>query len=368
MAKRFKVEMPAEVERFFDVAATGRWGDLTNMFATLQQERHSDTNSEALKSLWGAVHETFGVAEVAHNWPAQRLLDYGEAVLGSLRPGMVYVGGTDAGRFIPTLVNETSDGERHIVLTQNALADGSYRDYVSFLYGDQMSTLSEDDSKQAFQDYISDAQNRLTHDQQSPDEPKQLRPGEDIRTDDGRVQVSGQVAVMMVNEKMLQAIMDKNPNLSFAIEESFPLKSTYPNAAPLGPVMELGVPDVQETFTADSASQAVEYWQDTSRQLLADSGLSPDSDVLREYSKMAGAQASLMASHNLNTQADQAYQVANEICPGNPETVFSYVSFLMGQQRVAEAVPVAEAAVNAAPNNQQFRDLLDNLKAVAAKR
>ena len=52
--------------------------------------------------------ETYGVAEIAHLWPAQQVLDYGEAVLGSLRPGMVYVGGTDAGRFIPTLLNETS--------------------------------------------------------------------------------------------------------------------------------------------------------------------------------------------------------------------------------------------------------------------
>ena len=53
--------------------------------------------------MWQAVHETYGVAEVAHDWPAQKLLDYGQAVLDSLRPGMVYVGGTDAGRFIPTL-------------------------------------------------------------------------------------------------------------------------------------------------------------------------------------------------------------------------------------------------------------------------
>jgi hypothetical protein len=47
--------------------------------------------------------------------PAQKLLDYGNAVLGALRPGMVYVGGTDPGRWIPTLLNETSESERHIV-------------------------------------------------------------------------------------------------------------------------------------------------------------------------------------------------------------------------------------------------------------
>ena len=50
------------------------------------------------------------IAECAHDWPAQKLLDYGDATLGSLRPGMVYVGGTDPGRGIPTLLNETGDG------------------------------------------------------------------------------------------------------------------------------------------------------------------------------------------------------------------------------------------------------------------
>ena len=160
---------------------------------------------------WQAVHETYGVAEVAHDWPAQDALDYGDAVLDALRPGMVYVGGTDAGRFIPTLLNETSDGEQHVVLTQNALADGTYIQYLGFLYGDQMATLTGDDSQQAFQNYMADAQKRLTHDQEFPQEPKQVQPGEDIQMTDGRVQVSGQVAVMMVAENLLNTLMSEKP-------------------------------------------------------------------------------------------------------------------------------------------------------------
>jgi hypothetical protein len=105
---------------------------------------------------------------------------------------MVYVGGTDPGCFIPTLLNETSDGERHVVLTQNALADGTYLDYLGFLYGDRVKTLTKDDNQRAFQEYMADAQKRFEHDQQFPNEPKQLRPGEDVRFTEGRTQVSGQ--------------------------------------------------------------------------------------------------------------------------------------------------------------------------------
>jgi hypothetical protein len=362
MAKQFKVEMPAEVERFFDAAEAGRWDELKGIFEALNQRRRGPESDEGLRTLWPAILETYGVAEVAHDWPAQKLLDYGDAVLGSLRPGMVYVGGTDGGRFIPTLLNETSDGEHHIVLTQNALADGTYLQYLRFLYGDQMATLTPDDSQQAFQDYITDAQKRLTHDQQFPEEPKQIRPGEDVKVSEGRVQVSGQVAVMAINENLMQTLMNKNPGLSFALQESFPFKSTYADAAPLGPIMELRSQDVQTSFTADAAAKALDYWRNATQQLPLGSETSADQEVLQAYSKLATAQAGLLAAHNFSTEAEQTFRLATEICPSNPEAVFSYVNLLVTQQRFVDAVPVVEAAVKAAPDNQQLRDLLETLK------
>jgi len=275
---------------------------------------------------------------------------------------MVYVGGTDPGRFIPTLLNETDDGPQHIVLTQNALADGTYLDYVRFLYGDQMTALTDEDSQRAFQDYVADAQQRLSHDQQFPDEPSQLRPGEDVRETDGRIEASGQVSVILINENLLQALMDNNPGLSFALEESFPLKSTYAGAAPLGPIMELRVPpDDEQGLTAQTAAQTVNYWQSAAAQLLDDPA-DPDSEAFKAYAKMAAAQASLLADHQFPSEAEAAYQLANQICPSLPEAVFSYTSLLVGQDRIAEAIQVVQTAVNAAPANQQFAALLQQLK------
>lgn len=359
MADKFKVQVPPEAEQLFTAVEAGRWDEVKAAFEALKGGR--STNS-AVNRLWGPIMETFGVAEVAHNWPSQQLLDYGQAVLGSLRPGMVYSGGTDAGRFIPTLLNETGGSEQHVVLTQNALADNSYREYLDFRYHDHLATLSEEDSQRAFSDYLADAQKRLAHDQQNPDEPRQVRPGEDIRNTDGRVTVAGQVAVMAVNERLFQTLMDKNPNLSFALEESFPFKSMNSAAVPLGPVLELRAPTAADTYTTERADQAVDYWRDATQQLLADSQLAADSDVRKEYAKMAGAQASLLAEHHSNEQAAQAYQLANELCPSSPEVVFRYVNYLLGQNRAQDALQVVQTAVGAAPDNQIFRSLLDNLK------
>jgi hypothetical protein len=368
MAKQFKVELPADVERFFDAAEAGRWEELKALWSAIDAGRKSGNDSEGQWVVLQAVHETYGVAEVAHDWPAQKLLDYGEAVLGALRPGMVYVGGTDAGRFIPTLLNETSDGEDHVVLTQNALADATYLQYLGFLYGDRMATLTGDDSQQAFQNYMADAQKRFAHDQEFPQEPKQVQPGEGIQVTDGRVQVSGQVAVFMVAENLLNTLMGKNPSLSFALEESFPFKSTYPDAAPLGPIMELRAQDSSDAFTADAAAQALDYWRTTTQQLPIGSDTSQDQAVLRAYSKLVATQAGLLAAHDFNAEAEQAYRLAIEICPDSPEAVFRCVTLLLTQQRFADAIPVAEAAVNAAPDSQQFRDLLEALKKKSAGR
>jgi tetratricopeptide (TPR) repeat protein len=336
MAERFKVSVAPDVERFFQAVAAGRWEELNADFEALKQRRENG-NGEDLGVLWGPILETLLIAECGHNWPAQKLLDYGDATLGALRPGMVYVGGTDPGRGIPTLLNETSDAERHIVITQNALADGSYLQYVNFLYGDRMATPTPEESQSAFQDYIADAQKRLAHDQQFPDEPKQIRPGEDIRTVENRVQVSGQVAVMAINEYLLRAIMAKNPDLSFALEESFPLKSTYPNAMPLGALMELGVPDVQNSFTRETAAQAVNYWRDTAQQVLSDAEAGADSTDRLTYAKMAAAQAALLADHQYSAEAEQAYRLAVQISPASPEAVYGLGQLLATTGRADEA-------------------------------
>src|SRR5262249_495673 len=143
------------------------------LYNSLQKLRDTG-DDQRLRSIWGPILETLLIAECAHSWPAQKLLDYGQATLGSLSPGMVYIGGTDPGRGISTLLNETSGGERHIIITQNGLADGTYLQYVGFLYGDQMTTLTEQDTKRAFDDYLADAQKRLEHDQKFPEEPKKV--------------------------------------------------------------------------------------------------------------------------------------------------------------------------------------------------
>jgi hypothetical protein len=203
LARRHNVQVAGDVERFFDAVEAGNWNNIEAAFKKINGDDFSAGQSDArppgVAQLWPAIIDAYGAAEQVHLWPAQQLLDYGNSVLGALGPGMVYVGGTDNGRWIPELLNDTSGSDRHIIITQNGLAAGDYQDYLRLQYDGQLSNLSDDESQHAFSTYVSDAQKRLEHDQQFPDEPKQIRPGEDVRVVDGKVQVGGQVAVMAIN-------------------------------------------------------------------------------------------------------------------------------------------------------------------------
>ncbi len=359
MAKHHNVTVPPEVTRLFAAVAAGNWQEVTNLYTRLQQLRGKENAPPGLDKLWPAIMETYGVAEQTQKWPAQQLLDYGQAVLGSLRPGMVYLGGTDAGRFIPTFLADSSGGEAPIVLTQNGLADGSYLEYMRYRYGDKLNTLSSEDSQKCFQNYVADAQKRLQHDQEFPNEPKQVLPGEDIHMSDNRVQVGGQIAVMAINEELLRTLLQKNPNASFALEESFALKSLYAGATTLGPITELRATDGASALTPERAEQSLDYWRTTSQSVLAETeAASPSREA---YAKMILGQAGLFEQRQLNLQAEQAFQLATTLSPGNPEAVLHYVKMLTEQQRLADARQVVQNAVTTAPDNATFRALKDQL-------
>src|SRR5262249_57791542 len=119
----------------------------------------------------------------------------------------------------------------------------------------------------AFQDYLADFQQRVAHDRDFPDEPKQVLPGENSKRDlpkpitsqDGLVEIVGTTATMAVNERLLPMLLQKNPELSFALEESFPLKSTYTDATLLGPITDIRARDPHNDLTPVPATQSIEY-------------------------------------------------------------------------------------------------------------
>lgn len=367
LARRHGVAVSDEVEAFFSAVESGNWAEIESTFQRINGGDSSATGYASsrpagIERIWPAIIDAYGVAEQVHEWSAKELLEYGNAVLGALRPGMVYVGGTDSGRWIPELLNDTSDGERHIIITQNGLADLTYLDYLQLQYDHRFNTLTADDSQKAFSDYVADATRRLQHDRQFPDEPMQVRPGEEIHSDaDGRVRVSGPVAVMSINERLLQSLMAKNEDAPFALQESSPLQGTYAEAVPLGPLMELGAADSASTFTADRAEETVNYWRDISDRLQSRADEKPSEAALKSYAHDAAAAANLMVAHGYTAEAEKAYRLAANLWPGNPESVGGLADLLRRDGRVAEARKLLEDFARANPDQRKDLEMVSEV-------
>jgi tetratricopeptide (TPR) repeat protein len=249
----------------------------------------------------------------------------------------ILFGGTDPGRFVPTYMifcesfipprckpmDPKFDRRDVYIITQNALADGTYLDYIraqynrstqqdppffreflkyvlgipfgpdsSFVRGisnlaydlldvpltkfgahvearrraegvyppKEIYTPSPEDSQDCFRDYMNDAAQRK--------QSNQLQPGEDVEIQpDGKVQVSGSVSVMMINGLLCKVIFDHNPTNDFFVEESFPLQWMYPYETPAGVIMKINrqpLPELSdETFKKDH-----EFWSKYSERLI----------------------------------------------------------------------------------------------------
>lgn len=366
LARQFKVQLPPEVGQLFDAIRADDWEKAREIWQVLQATRQSSEQPEGMgmHKVWHALVEAYGAAEAAHTWEPQKLLDYGNAILDSLAPGTVYLGGSDAGRFIPALLNETS-GNKHVILTQSALADASYLEYTAFMYGDRVIPPSPDDSAQVFQRYMTDAQKRFQHDQGSPNEPKQVRPGENFQSSEGRFNISGQTAVMAINEGLLNVMLQKNPSVRFAIEESFSFDSVYANAAPLGPLIELRAGKSAEGLTANQVNQALEYWGTRAGDFGFGTDPSDAPEARGAWSRMAAAQGNLFLAHEYTGEAEQTFRLAQQISPGTPQAVLPLVDLLARQNRPAEAIPVLERALEVAPGNADFERLLSEMQSAS---
>ncbi|HSY43040.1 MAG TPA: hypothetical protein VK811_03965, partial [Candidatus Acidoferrum sp.] len=262
---------------------------------------------------------------------------------------------------------------------------------------------SPEDSQNCFNAYYSDVQRRM--------QTGQLQPGEDVNVDpvSGKMEVSGQVAVMMINGLLCKVIFDNNPTNEFFVEESFPLPWMYPYETPFGVIMKVNrdplpqltqeIFDRDHKFWSDYSSRLCGNWinYDTSISNICDfvqrtyiqnnyTGFTGDRRFVRDedgqkaFSKLRSSQAGMYAwrcspscppeyreqtpalQEALRKETDFAFKQSFAFCPYSPEAVFRYVQFLMQYNRIDDALLVAKTCLKLDPYNGSVADLIDNLE------
>ena len=394
----------------------------------------------------------------------------------------VVFGGTDPGRFCPTYMifcesfiphrtqpaqDQKFDRRDCYLITQNALADGTYLDYLrsqymrskqidppffselsKYVFGlllgpanadsgvfsainqglyytldvpftkwgahvekrrraegvyppNEIYIPSPDDSQKCFQDYTEDVGRRA--------QLNQLQPGEDVHVENGRVQVSGQVAVMKINGLLCKVIFDNCPTNEFYVEESFPLDWMYPYETPFSVIMKVNRQPLPE-LTQDIFDLDHKFWTDFSQRLCGnfinydtsvkeicdfaertyvrnnykgytgDRAFVRDDDGQKAFSKLRSSQAGMYAwrlgpscppeyrqksaasQAALIRETDFAFKQAFAFCPYSPEAVFRYINFLLPLGRFDDAILIAQTCQKLDPYNDQISGLIKNLQ------
>jgi len=395
--------VPPEFKIFFAAAAKNDWRTVSNAFLEFRQHagqyEHTGKTDERLRGpAWQAVLETWGALYYFNVCGEKYATAFGRGILESIPPGSIYFGGTDPGRFVVTaLCKSHAKADPFFLLTQNALADSSYLDYVRGLYGGKIYTPTAEDAQRCFQDYVADAQSRL--------QENKLKPGEDVKVVNNQVQVSGQVAVMEINGRLTKIIFDKNPDREFFVEESFPLDWMYPHLEPHGLIMKINRHPLPR-LSDDVVGQDRKYWEKLVATMMGGwlksdttvaqcaafagkayskhelTGFHGDPDFVRNedaqkmFSKLRSSIAGIYVwrmrqatgpaeQGRMAAAADFAFRQAWALCPYSPEAVYRYVDFLIAQERKSEALVIATTAASL-PNLQaseqsQFRTLLETL-------
>ena len=401
LAKQDGNKLPSEFDAFYQAAETGDWQDATNLFG--QMRKRLDADSSLLGSWWSATLDAYGVFVVFP--PGDKYaIAFGNDIIQSIPAGSIYFGGADPGRFVVTALMEShADGKPFFMLSQNPLADATYLHYLRAMYGGKIHTPTDEDLQKSIQDYKTDAQRRLSHDQQFPNEPKQIMPGEDVRLDsNGRIQVSGQISVIEVRELLTKTIFDKNPDREFYVVEGFPLDWMYPYLEPHGLIMKINRQPLSE-MSDGIVQRDGDYWTNYLTPMIG-GWLKPDTTVAdvaafeekihvkkdlsgfagdaqfvqgeywsKNFSKLRSAIGGLYAwraqhaadaaeKTRMNDAADFAFLQAWALCPYSPETVVRYVDLLMSQNRRADALLVAETAAKMPETHGDiFRQLVTEL-------
>jgi len=387
-------KMPSEFQAFFAVAAKGDWLSVSNAFIKLR--KHAGQYGTA----WQAVLETWGALDAFGEGDEKYSMIFGTNIIASIPAGSIYFGGTEAGQFIITALQKSQvRADPFFTLSQTALADAPYLEYLRGMYGTKIYTPTDEDSNKTFQDYTQDVAQRRSK--------NQLKPGEEVTVGaDGKIQVRGMMARVQVKGMLAKLIFDKNPDREFYIEESFPFDWLYPYLEPHGLIFKLNhqpLPGLPHKIV----EQDHDYWRSLVRPMIGDwltddtsveqvaafvkktfgkqdfSGFAGDPRFIQNayshkmFSKLRSSVAGIymwrldqaageQEKKRMSEEADFAFRQAWVLCPYSAEAVFRYVNFLSKEKRIPDALLVAEVAAEMpstpGQEGQQIRDLVVHLK------
>ncbi len=223
-----------------------------------------------------------------------------------------FFGGSDPGRFVPTYMIYSADYRPDVhLITQNALADGTYMSVERDLYGDDIWIPDTADSQLAFEQYDKENPGSSAH---------------------GKIEVQGALEVMKINAILARQMFDRERlRRDFYIEESYPIQWMYPYLTPHGLIMKIeGDPSIdgKSPFAVRMPPATVrsdmDFWDWYTRRLLRDPAFRRDFAAQKNFSKLRSAIAMLYYNRGMDREFAEAAREACHLYPISTESVIRY--------------------------------------------
>ena len=262
----------------------------------------------------------------------------------------VFFGGTDPGRFVPTYMIYSARVRPDVhLITQNALADGTYMSVMRDLYGNQIWIPSVADSAAAFAQFVQEIETGV----------RPPVPG--VTVEGGRVQVSGVMGVMEINAILARKIFEKNrARHNFYVEESYVIQWMYPNLTPHGLIMKINA-DRLGRLPQEVVDDDLDFWDWYTRRFLAHPMFRRDVPGQKSFSKLRSAIAGLYAHRGMMREAEIAFRESLDLYPLSPEAHFRLAELYLRRTRFEDAKELIENFIAFDPANERAENFLDQI-------
>ena len=328
----------------------------------------------ALLPLWS----NFDDGNQANHWFGYQ---FGHDIMQPMDRNAVYYGGSDFGRFVPTYMafvesqqprrwkRDPSFDRRDVtVITQNALCDSYYSQYIRQQYDSRFSPkpgtytplekaldrpaqfpkvpvtcLSPDELASCWNEYLA-----------RPEVIARIRSGE---TGANGIR-PGTNDVFEINGIAAQRIFDKNKAAhTFYLEQSIPMAWTYPYMLPDGLIFKLSATKLAALPPAAIAAD-YQFWNAYAARLEAEPTFRVDDDATITFGTLAYHHADLYRFRNLPKDEEYFLKLAIRLSPQLQTAILRLNDVYLYQQRFAEALALMRQAVQDDPRNDVFPDVV----------
>jgi tetratricopeptide (TPR) repeat protein len=283
---------------------------------------------------------------------------YGYDMLKDLPRDSIMIGGTDAGRFVPTYMilgeslqpkevqREPFDRRDLYIITQNALGEPNYMKYLRDQYTDKRPPV-----KNAFERWLGRDKTYPDTRIEMPNQKEVYEAMKKTLADDSlkEGEVFGERSTLLFST-VLRLLWEKNKDKhDFFIEESFPIEWTYDYATPHGLIYKLNKEKVP--ITPEDVARDFAYWRDYKKKLLDDPNFRKDYDAQRSFSKLRQSIANVYRHRKMDKEAIAAYGDAIELWPENLESIIALSSYLWEKGDYKTPLSLFDAVTVTDPNN-----------------